>query len=116
MSHRMLRSQAAALSAVLTAFLDGRGTPRRHRRRLVPGRNGFLGAQAVLSFSGFRPRPHWPRQGLREVGNRLAGGSEFILVDAPRGVRGPAFDHVRVAAALSAAGSGKPHAGDEPAA
>jgi len=35
--------------------------------------------------------------------NQTAAGSEFILVDAARGTKAPAFDHARVAAALSTA-------------
>lgn len=40
--------------------------------------------------------------------NQTATGSEFILVDSARGTRAPAFDHARVAAALSTA-VGKPY-------
>jgi dipeptidyl-peptidase 4 len=35
--------------------------------------------------------------------NQTATGNEFILVDSARGTRAPAFDHARVAAALSTA-------------
>jgi dipeptidyl aminopeptidase/acylaminoacyl peptidase len=35
------------------------------------------------------------------------GAAEFVLVDAAKGVKTPAFDHARVAAALSAAAGGK---------
>src|SRR5580700_10913923 len=34
-------------------------------------------------------------------------GSEFILVDTAKGTRAPAFDHVKLAAALSTAAAGK---------
>ena len=34
-------------------------------------------------------------------------GNEFIMVDPTRGTRGPAFDHAKLAAALSAASGGK---------
>ena len=34
-------------------------------------------------------------------------GSEFIIVDPAKGTRGPAFDHAKLAAALSAASGGK---------
>ncbi len=36
-----------------------------------------------------------------------AEGSEFVLIDPTRGTRGPAFDHARLAAALSKAAGGK---------
>jgi dipeptidyl-peptidase 4 len=35
--------------------------------------------------------------------NAVAEGTAFVLVDPARGTRGPAFDHARIAAALSAA-------------
>jgi dipeptidyl aminopeptidase/acylaminoacyl peptidase len=37
----------------------------------------------------------------------VAGGSSFVLVDAAAASKGPAFDHARLAAALSAAANGK---------
>ena len=39
--------------------------------------------------------------------NQTANGSEFILVDAAKGTKAPAFDHAAVAAALTTA-MGKP--------
>jgi dipeptidyl aminopeptidase/acylaminoacyl peptidase len=36
--------------------------------------------------------------------NTSADGSEFVLVDTAKGTRGPAFDHAKLASALSAAG------------
>ncbi|HOU48340.1 MAG TPA: DPP IV N-terminal domain-containing protein [Candidatus Aminicenantes bacterium] len=110
MSHRMLRIlAAAALSAVLTALPSTAA-----ERPVVTAADyaraeRFLGAQAASLVFRASVEPHWLSGDRFWYRNRLAGGSEFILVDAPRGVRGPAFDHVRVAAALSAA-EGKPHA------
>jgi dipeptidyl aminopeptidase/acylaminoacyl peptidase len=49
--------------------------------------------------------PNWIRQTSR-FWYRKAGPSEekeFVLVDAERGIRGPAFDHAKLAAALSKA-------------
>jgi hypothetical protein len=40
----------------------------------------------------------------------VQGGTEFVLVDADKGTRGPAFDHARLAAALAKAGAGQPKA------
>lgn len=55
----------------------------------------------------FRDRltPHWFAEGTRFwYRNDLRDGAkEFIGVDAERGVRGPAFDHTKLAAALSQA-------------
>jgi dienelactone hydrolase len=48
-------------------------------------------------------RATWLPDGKLWYRNQAATGTEFILVDSARGTRAPAFDHVRVAAALSAA-------------
>jgi dipeptidyl aminopeptidase/acylaminoacyl peptidase len=49
--------------------------------------------------------PHWFADNTRFwYRNDLRGGTrEFVVVDADKGVRGPAFDHAKLAAALSAA-------------
>jgi dipeptidyl-peptidase-4 len=44
--------------------------------------------------------------------NRIRSGKEFILVDSEMGSRGPAFDHARLAAALSAA-KGESYKGED---
>jgi hypothetical protein len=53
--------------------------------------------------------PHWFRDDARFwYRNDLRGGTtEFVLVDAERGTRAPAFDHERLAAALSKANGKK---------
>ena len=48
-------------------------------------------------------RPTWLADERFWYRNSTAEGTEFVLVDAARGTRGPAFDHARLAAALSAA-------------
>src|SRR5947199_21472 len=60
-----------------------------------------------------RITPHWFADNSRFwYRNDLAGGAkEFILVDAPAGTRQPAFDHARLAAALSKA-AGKEYAAE----
>jgi dipeptidyl aminopeptidase/acylaminoacyl peptidase len=60
-----------------------------------------------------RVTPHWFAGSTRFwYRNDLRGGArEFIDVDAARGVREPAFDHAKLAAALSQA-TGKPFAAD----
>ena len=58
-----------------------------------------------------RVRPNWLGQSSRFwYRNALRRGKEFVYVDAEKGVRRPAFDHSRLAAALSAA-TGKSFAG-----
>ena len=51
-------------------------------------------------------RPNWTDDGRCWYRLTRADGSEFILVDPASGAKGPAFDHVRLASALSKATSG----------
>jgi dipeptidyl aminopeptidase/acylaminoacyl peptidase len=59
-----------------------------------------------------RVTPHWFANNTRFwYRNELRGGArEFILVDAERGSRTPAFDHARLAAALAKVAGGDPRA------
>jgi dipeptidyl aminopeptidase/acylaminoacyl peptidase len=59
-------------------------------------------------------RPHWFADGRRFwYRNDLAGGArEFIVVDAAKGTRGPAFGHEKLAEALAKA-TGKPQKATE---
>ena len=50
-------------------------------------------------------RPNWTDDGRCWYRVTRAEGSEFILVDPATGAKGPAFDHARLAAALSKAAS-----------
>ncbi|HKS37712.1 MAG TPA: hypothetical protein VJW76_11015, partial [Verrucomicrobiae bacterium] len=61
-----------------------------------------------------RVTPHWFHENTRFwYRNDLRGGAkEFVLVDAERGARQPAFDHAKLAAALSRA-SGTEHTGEK---
>jgi dipeptidyl aminopeptidase/acylaminoacyl peptidase/uncharacterized protein (DUF885 family) len=61
-----------------------------------------------------RINPHWTERGARFwYRNDLGGGAkEFILVDAEKGVRRKAFDHEKLAAALSQAAGGSPFRAD----
>jgi dipeptidyl aminopeptidase/acylaminoacyl peptidase len=54
-----------------------------------------------------RIAPHWFHENTRFWYRNIFRGDtkEFILVDAARGARGPAFDHARLAAGLSKAAS-----------
>ena len=81
----------------------------------VPESPQASGRQESASRKVFRDRvaPHWFAGNNRFwYRNELRGGAaEFVVVDAERGVRGPAFDHARLAAALSeASGSEYPAA------
>ena len=61
-----------------------------------------------------RIAPHWfDRDNRFWYRNDLPGGvREFILVDAERGTRVPAFDHQKLAAALSKAAGGQVYKAD----
>jgi dipeptidyl aminopeptidase/acylaminoacyl peptidase len=60
-----------------------------------------------------RVDPHWISESARFwYRNDTRQGKEFILVDAEKGTRGPAFDHARLAEALSQA-SGQSYAADK---
>jgi dipeptidyl aminopeptidase/acylaminoacyl peptidase len=48
-------------------------------------------------------RPTWLPGDRFWYRNTIENGSEFVLVDAAKGTRAPAFDHAKLAAALSAA-------------
>jgi dipeptidyl aminopeptidase/acylaminoacyl peptidase len=72
-------------------------------------------------FMGYNTNPLVTHSGVRPTwleGDRFwyrvttATGSEFILVDPAKGARAPAFDHAKVAAALSSA-SGRTYTGDQ---
>src|SRR5689334_2243055 len=78
-----------------------------------PQQRGPRPTEADRLVFKMRIAPHWfdgdDRLWYR---NDLAGGArEFIMVDAARGTRGPAFDHARLAAALAKA-SGKDYKAD----
>ncbi|MYG80419.1 MAG: prolyl oligopeptidase family serine peptidase [Gemmatimonadetes bacterium] len=62
---------------------------------LAASTNGLVYSAAV--------QPNWLPGDRFWYRNTLPGGAEFILVDAAAGTRVPAFDHERLAAALSAA-------------
>jgi dipeptidyl-peptidase-4 len=64
----------------------------------------FLGANAQELVTNDAVQPHWIGGGDRFwFRNRTAHGYEFLVVDAATGSRRPAFDHARLAAAMSVA-------------
>src|SRR5437868_3491707 len=76
-----------------------------YQRQRTPGRQAGVYKDRVV--------PHWFAGDERFwYRNDLKGGTkEFVLVDAEAGTRGPAFDHAKLAAALSKA-AGKEYAAD----
>jgi dipeptidyl-peptidase-4 len=65
----------------------------------------FLGPNAQELVANDAVQPHWiPGGGERFwFRNRTTSGYEFVVVDAATGTRRPAFDHARLAAAMSMA-------------
>jgi dipeptidyl-peptidase-4 len=67
----------------------------------------FMGynTNSLVYHSGVRPT--WLADERFYYRNTTAEGSEFILVDPAKGTRAPAFDHLKLAAALSTAAGAK---------
>jgi dipeptidyl aminopeptidase/acylaminoacyl peptidase len=63
----------------------------------------FLGSNTVPLVSGIPDRPTWLPDGRAWYRVSTADGSEFVMVDPGRRSRAPAFDHARLAVALSVA-------------
>jgi dipeptidyl aminopeptidase/acylaminoacyl peptidase len=63
----------------------------------------FLGTSAYALVDGVPDRPAWLPDGRAWYRVSRAEGSEFVMVDPARGTRAAAFDHARLAGALSAA-------------
>jgi len=63
----------------------------------------FLGSHTYQLMSGTAGRPTWLADGRFWYRATTADGAEFVMVDPARRTRGPAFDHARLASALSAA-------------
>ncbi len=63
----------------------------------------FLGAHTGPLVYGASVRPEWLADGRFWYRSDVPGGSEYIVVDPDGRERGRAFDHERIAAALSAA-------------
>jgi hypothetical protein len=64
----------------------------------------FLNWNASDLIAGDQVNPTWLPDGHRFwYRNKTGGGSEFVIVDPVRNLRAPAFDHARLAAAMSLA-------------
>jgi dipeptidyl-peptidase-4 len=63
----------------------------------------FLGTHTSQLVSGIAGRPTWLSDGRFWYRVSTAGGAEFVMVDPDRRTRALAFDHARLAQALSAA-------------
>jgi hypothetical protein len=63
----------------------------------------FLGNNTFPLVSGIPGRPTWLPDGRAWYRVSTADGSEFVMIDPGRRTRAPAFDHARLAEALTAA-------------
>jgi dipeptidyl aminopeptidase/acylaminoacyl peptidase/uncharacterized protein (DUF885 family) len=86
----------AGWAVVASAQADESTAPLQRQGRGGPGADRVYKARLT---------PHWFAEGARFwYRNDLKGGArEFVLVDAEKGTRTPAFDHTKLAAALSKA-------------
>jgi dipeptidyl aminopeptidase/acylaminoacyl peptidase len=84
---------------------DSYASPQQQQQTQRRGRGGGRFGGRVEGMYKSQVTPHWFADNTRFwYRNDLSGGAkEFILVDAEKGTRGPAFDHAKLAAALSKA-------------
>src|SRR5687768_15125622 len=82
-----------AWSAIPLARADESAAPQQRQGRGGPG-SGLVYKARIT--------PHWFAEGARFwYRNDLKGGTrEFVMVDAEKGTKTPAFDHTKLAAAL----------------
>ena len=101
---RLASPSRRAIGAIMSFFIGASVLPLSAAD--APLQKGFRtkGASGVYRD---KVTPHWfANESKFWYRNDLKGGTkEFILVDADKGVRGPAFDHAKLAAALSKAAS-----------
>ncbi|MGH7507122.1 MAG: DPP IV N-terminal domain-containing protein, partial [Longimicrobiales bacterium] len=96
---RRLSTVAAALGAVI-ALAPAAGAQQVDYQRA----ERFLNWHTSDMIAGNEVEPEWLADGNRFwYRNSTGSGSEFVLVDPARDVKRPAFDHVRLAAAMSLA-------------
>ena len=104
MKHRIMRGMTIILLVLscLPAILEAQGTVADYERA------GALRAKLQGLAFNVPERPNWiaktPSFWYRKS---VKGGNEFVLVDSAKAVKKPAFDHAKLAAALSAAANEK---------
>ena len=100
-----VRTAVPALAGLLT-LLASPSTPLAAQQRTATDyarAESFLGSNAGMLVSGDQAAPRWLEGDRFWYRSRIVGGHEFILVDPSVPSRQPAFDHARLAAALSEA-------------
>jgi dipeptidyl aminopeptidase/acylaminoacyl peptidase len=99
--HTVARPDLAASSG------PHRYTPTPEDLRRAYQRAGQFGGRRASASGVYKAQitPHWFQNNTRFwYRNDLRGGTrEFVVIEAERGTRGPAFDHAKLAAALSQA-------------
>ena len=92
------------LAALLAPPSDASAQDRRQVTATDYGRaEQFMSWHAQKLTTGLQVTPRWIDGSRFWYRNRVQDGHEFVLVDVPRGQRRPAFDHDRLASALSMA-------------
>src|SRR5947207_15666699 len=99
----------AILAAILITTMTGVAQQRAADTRRVLSAADYARAEKLMGYNTnplvFRTgvRPTWLPDDRFWYRITTTDGSEFLLVDPSKGTRMPAFDHAKVAAALSAA-------------
>jgi dienelactone hydrolase len=119
MNHTKLR-KIAILAAILATTVSGVAQPRAADAPRVVTAADYARAEKFMGYNTaplvFRSsvRPNWLPGDRFWYRITTSEGSEFLLVDAATGTRAPAFDHAKVAAALSTAAGATYDAGHLP--
>ncbi|MCU1238331.1 MAG: peptidase dipeptidylpeptidase domain protein, partial [Candidatus Solibacter sp.] len=100
---------AASLLALGPAFAQTKFTAAEYSRA-----EKFMGYNTTPLVLRSGVRPTWLADERFWYRVTTAAGSEFVLVDPAKGTRGPAFDHAKMAAALSSASGRSYTAGQLP--
>src|SRR5205823_694610 len=96
-------SLAASLLALASASAQQKFTAADYQRaeKMMGYNTTTLVLRSLVDSSRGGLRVNWLPDDRFWYRVTTSGGAEFILVDPARGTRGPAFDHSRLAAALS---------------
>ncbi len=103
---------AALLASVV--IVQAADTPRQVTAADYAHAEKFMGYNTTPLVLHAAVHPTWLPNERFWYRNTTAEGSEFVLVDATRGTREPAFDHAKLAAALSTAAHGNYNASHLP--
>jgi dipeptidyl-peptidase-4 len=104
-ARRIVHAAAAAgfVAAVWSAAAAAQAAPPEIDESAYARAEQFLSWNAERYVTGIEVEPNWLPGGRFWYRNRVRDGHEFVLVDPSTGTRRPAFDHTRLAAALSVA-------------